>query len=98
MDIAMSDVNTNSRLDSIEKRLNSIESSLQDVVQNFHKLYVAVVGNETFDQEGIVHRLKKMEKEVDGLTKVKLKLVGIFIGSGAVWAVVWEFLRKFIVK
>jgi len=42
--------------------------------------------------------LKKMEKEVEGLTKVKLKLVGIFIGSGAVWAVVWEFLRKFIVK
>lgn len=98
MDIAMSDANTNSRLESIEKRLNSIETSLQSVVQNFSKLYGAVVGDETFDQEGIVHRVKKVESEVDKLTKVKLKLIGVFIGSGAVWAVVWEMLRKFIVK
>ena len=98
MEIAMSDVNTNSMLDSIEKRLNSIETSLQSVVQNFSKLYGAVVGDETFDQQGIVHRMKKVESDVDKLTKTKIKLIGIFIGSGAVWAVVWEFLRKFIVK
>jgi|LauGreDrversion4_2_1035121.scaffolds.fasta_scaffold748879_1 hypothetical protein len=98
MDIVMSDVNTNSRLDSIENRLNSIESTLQSVTQNFHKLYVAVVGDEKFHQEGIVHRIKDLELEVDKLTKIRLKLAGIFIGSGAVWAIVWEFLRKFIVK
>lgn len=94
----MIDANGGNRLDSIEKRLDSIEHTLEKVVQNFNKLYVAVVGNETFDQEGIVHRLKRLENEVDTLTKIKLKLVGVFIGGGVAWTVLWELAKKFLIK
>lgn len=94
----MVDQNTNNRLDSIEKRLDSIETTLEKVVQNFNKLYVAVVGNETFDQDGIVQRLKKVEKEVGHWQKVRLKLVGVFIGGGVAWTVLWELAKKFVIK
>ena len=97
MEMSMAD-NTNNRLESIENRLDSIENTLEKVVANFNKLYVAVVGNETFDQEGIVHRLKRLEKEVGHWTKIRLKLMGVFIGGGVVWTVFWELAKKFLIK
>lgn len=90
--------NTDNRLDSIEKRLDSIEVTLEKVVQNFNKMYLAVVGNETFDQEGILHRLKKVEKEVSHWTKIRLKLIGVFLGGGIAWTVIWELGKKLLVK
>jgi hypothetical protein len=94
----MVDSNTNNRLDSIERRLDSIENTLEKVVQNFNKLYVAVVGNETFDQDGIVQRLKKVETEVNHWHKLRLKLVGVFLGGGVAWTVLWELAKKFVIK
>lgn len=97
MDISMAD-NTNNRLESIEQRLDSIENTLEKVVTNFNKLYVAVVGNETFDQEGILQRLKRVEKEVNNWTKIRLKLMGVFIGGGVAWTVLWEVAKHFLIK
>lgn len=94
----MADNNANTRLDSIERRLDSIETTLEKVVQNFNKLYVAVVGNETFDQEGILHRLKRVENEVNNWTKMRLKLVGFFLGGGVAWTVIWELAKKYFIK
>ncbi len=97
MEVVM-DNNTNNRLDSVEKRLDSVENTLQSVLHKLNKLYVAVVGDETFDQEGYLHRLKRVEKEVEGYKILKWKLVGAFIGGGAVWAFVWEIFKKFFSK
>lgn len=95
MDISMD----SNRVESVEKRLDSVEKTLESVLHKLNKLYVAVVGDETFDQEGYLHRLKRVEKEMEKMRILRWKLVGIFVGGGAVWAVVWEaFIKKLIIK
>lgn len=80
-------------------RLEHVEKTLESVLNKLNKLYVAVVGDEVFDQEGYLHRLKKVEKQVETLNVLRWKLVGAFVGGGAVWSVVWElFIKKMFVK
>ena len=76
-------------------RLEHVEKTLESVLNKLNKLYVAVVGDEVFDQEGYLHRLKKVEKQVEKLNILRWKLVGAFVGGGAAWALVWEvFIKK----
>jgi hypothetical protein len=57
-----------------------------------------VVGNETFDQTGIISRIKKLEVENDKNQALKNKLIGAFIVGGASWTVIWELIKYVINK
>jgi hypothetical protein len=60
------------------------------------KIYDVVVGNETFDQEGVLSRIKKLEAESKQLQALKNKLIGAFLAGGAVWTVLLEAIKLWI--
>ena len=47
----------------IVERLEAVEQTLEHLLKQFNKMYNAVVGNEEFDQEGIISRIKKLETD-----------------------------------
>lgn len=77
-------------------RMNDVENTLVGLGVKIEKIYDVVVGNETFDQVGVIGRLKKLEQEMDKMTAIKNKVVGAFLVGGAVWAVAWEIIRKLL--
>jgi hypothetical protein len=77
-------------------RMNDVENTLVGLGVKIEKIYDVVVGNETFDQVGVIGRLKKLEQEMEKLTAIKNKVLGAFLVGGAVWAVVWELIRKLL--
>lgn len=77
-------------------RLEHLESMVMKMSGKMEKIYDVVVGNETFDQEGVLSRIKKLEAENKKLTAIKNKLIGAFIAGGAVWTVLWELFKAWI--
>lgn len=77
-------------------RINQVESTLKDVDYKVDKIYDTIVGNEALGQEGVIMRLKKLERENDKLKEFKNKLVGAFLAGGAIWAVLWELLKQML--
>jgi len=80
------------------ERLDAMERTLESLVHKLNKLYVAVVGDETLDQEGYLQRLKKLEKQVHEHQILKYKLMGAFVGGGAIWTILWEAFKKLVLK
>ena len=77
-----------------------ILASMSDMINTLHKMdgkvkkiYDVVVGNEEFDQEGLIGRVKELEKYVEQANVRYYKLVGGFFVGGAVWTVVWELIK-----
>jgi len=62
------------------------------------KIYVAVIGDEKFDQKGIIDRLKVAESRITELTALKNKLIGAFLVGGVVWTVIWEAFKSIVTK
>lgn len=83
---------------STAERLDRVEKALGSMVSKLNKLYYAVVGDEEMDQEGYLHRLKRAETEIEKLQVLRYKLIGAFIGGGAIWAITWELIKKIIFK
>jgi hypothetical protein len=77
-------------------RITIVENTLRDVDYKVDKIYDTIVGNEALGQEGVIMRLKKLEKENDKLKEFKNKLIGAFVAGGAIWAVLWELLKNVI--
>lgn len=78
-----------SRIEHLEAMIMKIDSRLQ-------KIYDVVVGNETFDQEGLIGRIKKLEAESKKINALKNKLIGAFVAGGAVWTALWEVIKFFM--
>jgi len=79
--------------EKFDSRLTAIEDTLEKLVPKMYKLYDAVVGNETFDQEGVIARLKKLESQNEKHVALKNKLIGAFIAGGAIWTLFWEMIK-----
>ena len=77
-------------------RIEHLEGIVGKMSGKLEKIYDVVVGNETFDQEGILSRIKKLEVENKRLTAVKNKLIGAFIAGGAIWTVMLELFKTWI--
>jgi hypothetical protein len=77
-------------------RIEHLEGIVVKMSGKLEKIYDVVVGNETFDQEGILSRIKKLEIENKRLTAVKNKLIGAFIAGGAIWTVMLELFKSWI--
>ena len=82
----------------ILSRISEVENTLVKMDGKIEKIYDVVVGNETFDQVGLIGRLKKLESEHEKLTAFKNKLVGAFLVGGVLWAAIWEMVKKILVK
>ena len=52
-------------------RLDHVESIVVKMSGKMEKIYDVVVGNETFDQEGLIARIKKLENESKKLNALK---------------------------
>jgi len=79
-------------------RLNEVEETLKMVNRKVDKIYDAVIGNEAFDQQGIIGRLKKIEQEIEKTKALKNKLIGAFVFGGAAWTIILEAFKVIIHK
>lgn len=84
------------RLNDVEEIIAEMQPTMTKINNRVEKIYDVIVGNETFDQEGIITRLKKLEKENDINKALKNKLVGAFIVGGALWTVILEAIKNMI--
>lgn len=83
---------------SFLERLNDVENTLVKMESKIEKIYDALCGNEKFDQLGLISRLKKLEEENEKFKALKNKLIGAFIVGGAAWTIIWEVIKKTIIK
>lgn len=83
---------------SFLERLNDVENTLVKMESKIEKIYDALCGNEKFDQLGLISRLKKLEEENEKFKALKNKLIGAFIVGGAAWTIIWEIIKKTIIK
>jgi hypothetical protein len=79
-------------------RLNDVEETLKVVDGKVDKIYDAVIGNEKFDQQGIIGRLKKIEQEIETTKALKNKLIGAFVFGGIAWTIVSEAIKLILTK
>ena len=94
----MSDFVVQTKEKDVNVRLEHLENIVTKMNNKLEKIFDVVVGNETFDQVGLINRLKNLEKEADKLKALKNKLVGAFIVGGAAWTIILELFRKLITK
>jgi len=81
---------------SFMDRLNDVEGTLVKMDSKLEKIFDVVVGNETFDQVGLIGRLKKLEKESENNKALKNKLMGAFLMGGAIWTIIWELFKNMV--
>jgi len=79
-------------------RLKDVEDTLKHVDAKVAKIYIAVIGDEKFDQTGIIGRLKVAESKISELTALKNKLIGAFFVGGVIWTIVWEAFKIMVSK
>lgn len=87
------------------QRLDDQEQTLNRLSAKVDKIHDAIVGNTSFDQRGIVDRLKNIENKLiktdHDLSKVKdlkNKLIGAFIAAGALLTVLERLLEMALRK
>lgn len=83
---------------SFLERLNDVETTLVKMESKIGKIYDVLVGDDKFDQLGIISRLKRIEEENEKNKALKNKLIGAFVVGGAAWTIIWEVFKKIIVK
>ena len=83
----------NSNDKDLLERIDHVENLVVRMGSKLDKIFDVVVGNETFDQEGLLSRIKKLEAESVKLNALKNKLIGAFIAGGATWTILWELVK-----
>lgn len=78
---------------SFMERITHVEKSIEEMVGKIGKIYDALLGNEQFDQQGIISRVKKTEEEIEKIKTFKNKLIGAFFVGGGISTIVWEIIK-----
>jgi hypothetical protein len=82
----------------VTERLNIVEDTLQELHKKIDKIFDVIIGNENFDQKGIISRVKYLETENEKYKNFKNKLIGAsFVGGGA-FAIIFELVKILITK
>lgn len=81
-----------------DKRLTEVENTLKEMQGMLHKLYHAVVGSDEFDQDGLIKRIKRLEKESESTKAFKNKLIGMSAIGGGVLALIFEAIKTLVSK
>lgn len=78
----------------LRNRVNHIEKAVLKISPQIDEIYKVIVGNEAFQQEGLISRVKKLEDENEKNNALKNKLIGAFLVGGAGWTIIWEIGKK----
>ena len=81
-----------------DKRLTEVEITLKEVQNTLHKLYNAVVGSDEFDQDGLIKRIKRLERDNENTKAFKYKLMGVSALSGTILAIIFEGIKFLVSK
>jgi hypothetical protein len=85
---------TSSNENDLRNRVNHIEKAVLKISPQIDEIYKVIVGNETFQQEGLISRVKRLEDQNEKNNALKNKFIGAFLVGGAAWTIVWEILKK----
>lgn len=92
-------LDTNLTQETVGSRLLQVENTLLEMVRKIGNIHDALVGNEKFDQVGLVTRIKKLEEDNDKGKALRNKLIGASVVGGVLWTVLWEgFKHLFLSK
>jgi hypothetical protein len=78
----------------LRNRVNHIEKAVLKISPQIDEIYKVIVGNEAFQQEGLITRVKRLEDQNEKNNALKNKFIGAFLVGGAAWTIVWEILKK----
>jgi len=78
----------------LKNRVNHIEKTILKISPQIDEIYKVIVGNDAFQQEGLITRVKRLEDQNEKNNALKNKFVGAFLVGGAVWTVLWEIVKK----
>ena len=79
-------------------RVNHIEKTIMKISPQIDEIYKVIVGNEAFQQEGLISRVKKLEDQNEKSNALRNKLMGAFVAGGAIWTVLWEVIKNNFLK
>jgi hypothetical protein len=79
-------------------RVSHVEKIILKISPQIDEIYKVIVGNDAFQQEGLITRVKKLEEENEKSNALKNKLIGAFMVGGAAWTILWEVFKNLIFK
>ena len=82
----------------LRNRVNHIEKTVLKISPQIDEIYKVIVGNEAFQQEGLISRVKKLEDQNEKTNALRNKLMGAFVVGGAVWTILWEVIKNSFLK
>lgn len=82
----------------LRNRVTHIEKTILKISPQIDEIYKVIVGNEAFQQEGLISRVKKLEDANEKTNALKNKLMGAFLVGGAVWTIIWEVIKNSFLK
>jgi hypothetical protein len=85
---------TTSSNENLTTRVNHIEKTIMKISPQIDEIYKVIVGNDAFQQEGLISRVKKLEEQNDKNNALRNKLMGAFIFGGAVWTIILEVIKN----
>ena len=89
---------TNTENADLAARVSHVEKIILKISPQIDEIYKVIVGNDAFQQEGLISRVKKLEDENEKSIALKNKLIGAFMVGGAVWTILWEVVKNTILK
>lgn len=89
---------TTSSSENLTIRVNHIEKTIMKISPQIDEIYKVIVGNEAFQQEGLISRVKKLEEQNEKSNALRNKLMGAFVVGGAVWTILWEVIKNSFLK
>lgn len=89
---------TNSNPNDLRNRVTHIEKTILKISPQIDEIYKVIVGNEAFQQEGLITRVKRLEDQNEKNNALRNKLMGAFLVGGAVWTVLWEVIKNSFLK
>lgn len=89
---------SNSNPNDLRNRVTHIEKTMLKISPQIDEIYKVIVGNEAFQQEGLITRVKRLEDQNEKNNALRNKLMGAFLVGGAVWTVLWEVIKNSFLK
>ena len=82
----------------LRNRVTHMEKVVLKISPQIDEIYKVIVGNDAFQQEGLITRVKKLEDQNEKNNALKNKLMGAFLVGGAVWTIIWEVIKESFLK
>jgi hypothetical protein len=82
----------------LSSRVSHVEKIILKISPQIDEIYKVIVGNDAFQQEGLISRVKKLEEENEKSNALKNKLIGAFLVGGTLWTIIWEMVKSLILK